>query len=170
MDHATLTDNNGRKSDFRQVILVMTTNTGARERSTNPVGFANDLLEDRSLKAIEKQFSPEFRNRLTVVIEFSSLNQENVTEVVAKQLALLQERLNSKQIELEFNEGVLVYIVDKAYTPEFGVRPVQRWIDIYISKRISEEILFGVLKSGGKAKLISDKEGIEMEFSSGKKN
>lgn len=106
MDHATLTDNNGRKSDFRQVILVMTTNTGARERSTNPVGFANDLLEDRSLKAIEKQFSPEFRNRLTAVIEFSSLNQENVTKVVAKQLALLQERLNSKQIELEFNEDV----------------------------------------------------------------
>ncbi|UOG36423.1 ATP-dependent Clp protease ATP-binding subunit ClpA [Leptospira noguchii] len=170
MDHATLTDNNGRKSDFRQAILVMTTNTGARERSTNPVGFANDLLEDRSLKAIEKQFSPEFRNRLTAVIEFSSLNQENVTKVVAKQLALLQERLNSKQIELEFNEDVLVYISDKAYTPEFGARPVQRWIDTHISKRISEEILFGALKSGGKAKLISGKEGIEMEFSSGRKN
>ncbi|KXZ30236.1 ATP-dependent Clp protease ATP-binding subunit ClpA [Leptospira santarosai] len=170
MDHATLTDNNGRKSDFRQVILVMTTNTGARERSTNPVGFENDLLEDRSLKAIEKQFSPEFRNRLTAVIEFSSLNQENVTKVVAKQLALLQERLNSKQIELEFQDDVLVHIADKAYTPEFGARPVQRWIDTHISKRISEEVLFGALKSGGKVKLIFGKEGIEMEFISGKKS
>ncbi|XDD51785.1 ATP-dependent Clp protease ATP-binding subunit ClpA [Leptospira sp. WS92.C1] len=170
MDHATLTDNNGRKSDFRQVILVMTTNTGAKERSTNPVGFANDLLEDRSLKALEKQFSPEFRNRLTAVIEFASLGLENVTKVVAKQLALLQERLNAKHIELEFQDDVLIYIADKAYTPEFGARPVQRWIDTHISKRISEEILFGELKSGGKAKLIAGKEGIEMEFSSGKKS
>lgn len=122
MDHATLTDNNGRKSDFRQVILVMTTNTGARERATNPVGFGNDVLEDRSTKAIERQFSPEFRNRLTAVIEFSSLNPENVTKVVAKQLALLQERLNVKQIELEFQEDVLQYVATQAYTPEFGAR------------------------------------------------
>ncbi|MDV6234983.1 ATP-dependent Clp protease ATP-binding subunit ClpA [Leptospira ellisii] len=170
MDHATLTDNNGRKSDFRQVILIMTTNTGARERSTNPVGFANDVLEDRSLKAIERQFSPEFRNRLTAVIEFSSLNQENVTKVVAKQLALLQERLNAKQIELEFQEDVLKYIAAQAYTPEFGARPVQRWLDTHISKRISEEILFGVLKSGGRTKLATGENGIEFEFLAGKKS
>ncbi|TGK35139.1 ATP-dependent Clp protease ATP-binding subunit ClpA [Leptospira gomenensis] len=170
MDHATLTDNNGRKSDFRQVILVMTTNTGARERATNPVGFGNDVLEDRSTKAIERQFSPEFRNRLTAVIEFSSLNPENVTKVVAKQLALLQERLNVKQIELEFQEDVLQYVATQAYTPEFGARPVQRWLDTHISKRISEEILFGILKAGGRAKLKAGKDGIEFEFFAGKKS
>ncbi|PKA02688.1 hypothetical protein CH375_21505, partial [Leptospira ellisii] len=126
--------------------------------------------EDRSLKAIERQFSPEFRNRLTAVIEFSSLNQENVTKVVAKQLALLQERLNAKQIELEFQEDVLKYIAAQAYTPEFGARPVQRWLDTHISKRISEEILFGVLKSGGRTKLATGENGIEFEFLAGKKS
>lgn len=96
MDHATLTDNNGRKADFKQVILIMTTNTGARERASNPLGFDNTALIDRGLKAIEKQFSPEFRNRLTAVIEFASLDEGTVSKVVRKQLELLETRLKEK--------------------------------------------------------------------------
>lgn len=114
MDHATLTDNNGRKADFKQVILIMTTNTGARERAANPLGFENTALLDRGLKAIERQFSPEFRNRLTAIIEFSSLEEDVVSRVVRKQLELLDERLKEKRISLEYEDEVLLSIARKA--------------------------------------------------------
>ncbi|EPG75531.1 ATP-dependent Clp protease ATP-binding subunit ClpA [Leptospira fainei serovar Hurstbridge str. BUT 6] len=153
MDHATLTDNNGRKADFKQVILIMTTNTGARERAANPLGFENTALLDRGLKAIERQFSPEFRNRLTAIIEFASLEENVVSRVVRKQLELLEDRLKEKRISLEYEDNVLLFIARKAYDPLFGARPVQRWIDSNISKKLSEEILFGELRSGGRVLL-----------------
>ncbi len=153
MDHATLTDNNGRKADFKQVILIMTTNTGARERAANPLGFDNTALHDRGLKALEKQFSPEFRNRLTAVIEFNSLDESVVSKVVHKQLELLEVRLKEKGIHLKYEDDVLRWIAKKSYDPLFGARPVQRWIDSNISKKLSEEILFGSLKNGGEVLL-----------------
>ncbi|TGK04067.1 ATP-dependent Clp protease ATP-binding subunit ClpA [Leptospira langatensis] len=164
MDHATLTDNNGRKADFKQVILIMTTNTGARERATNPLGFDNTALLDRGLKAIERQFSPEFRNRLTAVIEFNSLEEDVVSKVVRKQLELLETRLKEKNIHLQYGEEVLRWIAKKSYDPLFGARPVQRWIDANISKKLSEEILFGELKSGGLASLEIVEEELKLVF------
>ncbi|EQA37034.1 ATP-dependent Clp protease ATP-binding subunit ClpA [Leptospira inadai serovar Lyme str. 10] len=165
MDHATLTDNNGRKADFKQVILIMTTNTGARERAANPLGFENTALLDRGLKAIERQFSPEFRNRLTAIIEFSSLEEDVVSRVVRKQLELLDERLKEKRISLEYEDEVLLFIARKAYDPLFGARPVQRWIDSNISKKLSEEILFGELRSGGRVLLREVDNELTLTFS-----
>ncbi|PJZ26202.1 ATP-dependent Clp protease ATP-binding subunit ClpA [Leptospira hartskeerlii] len=169
MDHATLTDNNGRKADFKQVILIMTTNTGARERASNPLGFDNTALTDRGLKAIEKQFSPEFRNRLTAVIEFSSLDEGTVSKVVRKQLELLETRLKEKSIQLHYGEEVLLWIAKKSYDPLFGARPVQRWIDSNISKKLSEEILFGELKNGGDVNLEIQNEELKLVFRSREK-
>ncbi|TGK14703.1 ATP-dependent Clp protease ATP-binding subunit ClpA [Leptospira fluminis] len=165
MDHATLTDNNGRKADFKQVILIMTTNTGARERAANPLGFENTALADRGLKAIERQFSPEFRNRLTAIVEFEALDESVVSKVVRKQLELLEERLEEKKIVLEYGEEVLVFIARKAYDPLFGARPVQRWIDSNVSKRLSEEILFGKLRAGGSVRLREIEGELELDFS-----
>lgn len=164
MDHATLTDNNGRKADFKQVILIMTTNTGARERASNPLGFDNSVLQDRGLKAIERQFSPEFRNRLTSVIEFAGLDQDIVAKVVRKQLELLETRLLEKGIRLKYGEDVLQWIAGKSYDSQFGARPVQRWIDSNISKKLSEEILFGSLKNGGEVLLKIEEEDLRLEF------
>ncbi|TGM98733.1 ATP-dependent Clp protease ATP-binding subunit ClpA [Leptospira dzoumogneensis] len=169
MDHATLTDNNGRKADFKQVILIMTTNTGARERASNPLGFDNTALTDRGLKAIEKQFSPEFRNRLTAVIEFASLDEGTVSKVVRKQLELLEVRLKEKSIQLHYGEDVLLWIAKKSYDPLFGARPVQRWIDSNISKKLSEEILFGELKNGGDVNLEIQNEELKLVFRSREK-
>ncbi|EIE01587.1 ATP-dependent Clp protease ATP-binding subunit ClpA [Leptospira licerasiae] len=169
MDHATLTDNNGRKADFKQVILIMTTNTGARERASNPLGFDNTALIDRGLKAIEKQFSPEFRNRLTAVIEFASLDEGTVSKVVRKQLELLETRLKEKNIQLHYGEDVLHWIAKKSYDPLFGARPVQRWIDSNISKKLSEEILFGELKNGGDVNLEIQNEELKLVFRSREK-
>ncbi|TGM11332.1 ATP-dependent Clp protease ATP-binding subunit ClpA [Leptospira selangorensis] len=169
MDHATLTDNNGRKADFKQVILIMTTNTGARERASNPLGFDNTALTDRGLKAIEKQFSPEFRNRLTAVIEFASLDEGTVSKVVRKQLELLETRLKEKSIQLHYGEDVLIWIAKKSYDPLFGARPVQRWIDSNISKKLSEEILFGELKNGGDVNLEIQNEELKLVFRSREK-
>ncbi|EQA43635.1 ATP-dependent Clp protease ATP-binding subunit ClpA [Leptospira broomii serovar Hurstbridge str. 5399] len=165
MDHATLTDNNGRKADFKQVILIMTTNTGARERAANPLGFENTALLDRGLKAIERHFSPEFRNRLTAIIEFSSLEEDVVSRVVRKQLELLEDRLKEKRISLEYQDEVLLFIARKAYDPLFGARPVQRWIDSNISKKLSEEILFGELRSGGRVLLREVDNELTLTFS-----
>lgn len=164
MDHATLTDNNGRKADFKQVILIMTTNTGARERASNPLGFDNAAMQDRGMKAIERQFSPEFRNRLTSVIEFASLDEGIVSKVVHKQLELLEIRLKEKSVVLKYGEEVLLWIARKSYDPLFGARPVQRWIDSNISKKLSEEILFGALKNGGTVGLEIREEELHLEF------
>ncbi|EPG66978.1 ATP-dependent Clp protease ATP-binding subunit ClpA [Leptospira wolffii] len=164
MDHATLTDNNGRKADFKQVILIMTTNTGARERASNPLGFDNAAMQDRGMKAIERQFSPEFRNRLTSVIEFASLDEGIVSKVVHKQLELLEIRLKEKSVVLKYGEEVLLWIARKSYDPLFGARPVQRWIDSNISKKLSEEILFGALKNGGNVGLEIREEELHLEF------
>ncbi|TGK56854.1 ATP-dependent Clp protease ATP-binding subunit ClpA [Leptospira wolffii] len=164
MDHATLTDNNGRKADFKQVILIMTTNTGARERASNPLGFDNAAMQDRGMKAIERQFSPEFRNRLTSVIEFASLDEGIVSKVVHKQLELLEIRLKEKSVVLKYGEEVLLWIARKSYDPLFGARPVQRWIDSNISKKLSEEILFGTLKNGGTVGLEIREEELHLEF------
>jgi len=153
MDYATLTDNNGRKSDFRRVILIMTTNTGARESMVKPVGFGKKDFEDRSLKAIEKQFSPEFRNRLTSIITFLPLSPAVTEEIVRKMVRQLGERLAAKQVKIELEESACKYLASKGFDAHFGARPLRRVIENEISKPLSREILFGKLQKGGEVKI-----------------
>lgn len=165
MDHATLTDNNGRKADFKQVILIMTTNTGARERQMPLVGFEGDSnQDDRSQRAIERVFSPEFRNRLTAIIQFDALSGSIVEKVVQKQIDLLEQKLYTKKVHLEIEEGVLSFIAKEAYDENFGARPVQRWIDSHIAKKLSGELLFGKLKSGGTVRISVLEDSLSFAF------
>ena len=156
MDYATLTDNTGRKADFKNIILIMTSNTGARENENKPIGFERDLFEDRSPKAIMTMFTPEFRNRLTTIIYFKKLSIEMAELIVDKEIKSLQEKLNKKSIILDLKPEARRYLAKKGYDPKNGARPIHRLIETEISKRISQEILFGDLKDGGNVRVDSD--------------
>ncbi|QQR79965.1 MAG: ATP-dependent Clp protease ATP-binding subunit ClpA [Deltaproteobacteria bacterium] len=160
MDYATLTDNNGRKSDFRQIVLIMTTNTGARDNSIRTIGFEKAEFEDRSQKAIERSFSPEFRNRLTGVVNFSALEQSIVEQIVDKMVAQLEARLKSKNVSITLESGARTYLAKKGFDPQMGARPIRRLIEAEISKPLSKEILFGTLQNGGDVTISSDGEKI----------
>jgi len=151
MDHATLTDSNGRKVDFRQVILILTTNTGSRESMNRNVGFAKKEFEDRSGEAIDKYFSPEFRNRLNGIIIFNSLDIKVVEKIVDKMIGELQERLIQKKVIISLAPEARLFLARKGYDSQLGARPVQRLINSEISEKLSQEILFGELSGGGKA-------------------
>ncbi len=166
MDHATLTDSNGRKVDFRQIVLILTTNTGSRESSQRTVGFEKDEFEDKSLIAIEKFFSPEFRNRLNATLHFSSLTKEVVEKIVDKMVGQLAERLKAKKVTVELTPKARTYIAEKGYDKQLGARPIQRLIDSEISQKLSKEILFGDLSTGrgGKVKIVVKKGALGFEF------
>jgi ATP-dependent Clp protease ATP-binding subunit ClpA len=152
MDHATLTDNNGRKSDFRNVILLMTSNAGAREMSGNAIGFKAGAEEDRGLRglaAIEKLFSPEFRNRLDAVIPFHSLTQEIMEKIVDKFMAELGVQLAAKNVALELAPEARAWLARKGFDPAFGARPLGRLIQKEVKDRLADRILFGDLAAGG---------------------
>ena len=149
MDHATLTDSNGRKVDFRQIVLILTTNTGSRESSQRTVGFEKEEYEDKSAQAIERYFSPEFRNRLNAVLHFSSLSKEVVEKIVDKMVGQLAERLKVKKVSIELTPEARAYIAEKGYNKQLGARPIQRLIDSEITQNLTHEILFGQLSSGG---------------------
>lgn len=164
MDYATLTDNNGRKSDFRQVVMIMTTNMGARESSTRTVGFAKSPYEDKSQKAIEKAFSPEFRNRLTDTIQFNPLPMEVIEQIVEKMISELEERLKSKNITITLEESARKYIAEKGFDEQFGARPIRRLIENEISHPLSSEILFGKLATGGEVVIRSKEDRLIFDY------
>ena len=166
MDYAALTDSNGRKSDFRNVILIMTTNTGAREAMQNAIGFESDIHSDRSLKAVEKAFSPEFRNRLSAIIQFNALDLTQVESIVERMVGELSKRLQKKRVHLELSPEARTYLAKKGFDRRYGARPIQRLIEQEIAYVLSTEILFGRLASsrGGKVK-VEVKEG-KLEFKS----
>jgi ATP-dependent Clp protease ATP-binding subunit ClpA len=153
MDHATLTDSNGRKVDFRQIILILTTNTGSRESSRRTTGFGKHEYEDKSAEAIDRYFSPEFRNRLNAIVHFNSLDIEVVKRIVDKIIGQLGDRLKPKKVSIELGEGARTYLAEKGYDSRLGARPIQRLIDAEITERLSKEILFGKLSTGGKARI-----------------
>ncbi|TGL62742.1 ATP-dependent Clp protease ATP-binding subunit ClpA [Leptospira ognonensis] len=142
MDHATLTDSTGKKADFRQVILILTTNTGATERSKPLLGFEPSEYDDRSMKAIERTFTPEFRNRLTSVIEFNSLPIDTVLKIVDRMFNELKEKAKSKGVQITLSEEARKYLAESGYSKEMGARPIQRIIDTEIGKPLSKMILF----------------------------
>lgn len=164
MDHATLTDNNGRKSDFRQVILIMTTNTGARDSVVRAIGFEKSSYEDKSTKAIERTFSPEFRNRLTGIIQFNPLEQKVIEQIVEKVLAELESRLKGKGISLNLDHSAISYLAQKGFDPQYGARPIKRLIESEVAKRLSHEILFGRLSKGGHATISATDQELKFVF------
>ncbi|TGM65443.1 ATP-dependent Clp protease ATP-binding subunit ClpA [Leptospira levettii] len=142
MDHATLTDSTGKKADFKNVILILTTNTGAQESSKPLLGFDSDRYDDRSLKAIERTFTPEFRNRLTAVIEFNSLSITIVEQVVKRMFQTLQNKAKEKGIQLDITEKAVRYLAETGYDKAMGARPIQRIINSEIGKPLSKKLLF----------------------------
>jgi len=167
MDHATLTDNNGKKADFRNVILIMTSNAGSREMSANAIGFG-DLRgdsESKGKKAIEKFFSPEFRNRLDAIINFNPLTQPIMEKVVDKFIAELKEQLSVKKIQLTLSEAARIWLANKGYNPDYGARPLARLIQVEIKDKLSDEILFGKLEKGGQVTIDLEKENLVFSYS-----
>ena len=153
MDHAALTDNNGKKADFRNIILIMTTNAGAREMSGSPLGFGAPSNASKGKEAVEKMFSPEFRNRLDAMISFNSLSRENIERVVDKFIMELDQQLNDRKVFLSLTAAARRWFADRGYDPAFGARPMARLIQNEIKRVLADEILFGKLQNGGKVEV-----------------
>jgi ATP-dependent Clp protease ATP-binding subunit ClpA len=153
MDHASLTDNNGRKADFRNIILIMTTNAGAREISGAPLGFGKRSNVGKGKEAIEKMFSPEFRNRLDAMVVFNSLSPEVIERVVDKFILELDLQLDEKKVFLQLMPKARRWLAQRGYDPVFGARPMARLIQTEIKRVLADEILFGRLQDGGKVEI-----------------
>lgn len=159
MDHGTLTDNNGRKADFRNVILVMTTNAGAQEMSRASVGFTEQDHSSDGMTIIKKSFSPEFRNRLDTIIEFASLDVISIKRVVDKLVVELEAKLGNNNVTLELDDDARDWIADRGYDPKMGARPMARIIQEQIKRPLAEELLFGSLSDGGHVKVTVGEDG-----------
>ena len=151
LDYATLTDNNGKRADFRNVIIIMTSNAGAREMSTNTIGFGSPTsdVEQKSIKAVEKLFSPEFRNRLDGIIGFSALNISIMEKIVDKFMAELNLQLAAKKVTLTLSDPARRQLAEAGHDPRYGARPLSRLIQTKIKDPLTDEILFGRLEKGG---------------------
>lgn len=149
MDHGTLTDNNGRKADFRNVVLVMTSNAGAQEISRNSIGFSEQDNSSDGMEALKKIFSPEFRNRLDAIVQFSALSEEVVETIVDKFLTELQAQLDQQRVMLEVDESARRWLAKEGYDERMGARPMQRLIQEKVKKPLAEDLLFGDLVNGG---------------------
>ncbi len=149
MDHGTLTDNNGRKADFRNVIIVMTTNAGAQEMARSSIGFTNQDNTGDASEAIKRIFQPEFRNRLDAVIHFAPLEGRTIQSVVEKFLIELETQLGEKGVELEVDDDARAWIAERGYDAKMGARPMARLIQDHIRRPLAEELLFGKLAQGG---------------------
>ncbi len=165
MDHAALTDNNGKKADFRNIILIMTTNAGAREMSGAPLGFGARSNAGKGKEAIEKMFSPEFRNRLDAMIVFNSLSMEIIERVVDKFIIELDHQLNEKKVFLQLTVKARRWLAEKGYDPSFGARPMARLIQNEIKRVLADEILFGRLQSGGKVEVDENENKLAFTYS-----
>jgi ATP-dependent Clp protease ATP-binding subunit ClpA len=162
MDHATLTDNNGRKADFRNVVLVMTTNAGAQELARSMIGFHGGVGTGNPKTVIERMFSPEFRNRLSATIEFAPLSPPVVEKVVDKFLSELQERLDKQKVVLTTTPAARKWLAEHGFDPRFGARPLGRLIENEIARALADEVLFGRLTKGGR--VIVDVDGDRLSF------
>jgi ATP-dependent Clp protease ATP-binding subunit ClpA len=159
MDHATLTDNTGRKADFRNVVLIMTTNAGGRELTAQPMGFRTAQSGDPAKKPIERLFSPEFRNRLDSIVRFDTLSTETIKQIVDKQIRELQAALQPKHITLELSDAARDWLAQHGYDKDFGARPMSRLIDDKLRKPLAEAMLFGELADGGGVAVVDVVEG-----------
>ena len=153
MDHGKLTDHNGRAVDFRNVILIMTSNAGAAEQAKSAIGFGRDRREGEDTAAIERTFTPEFRNRLDAVIAFAPLPKEVINQVVTKFVLQLEAQLLDRNVHIELTPEAAAWLGDKGYDDKMGARPLGRVIQEHIKKPLAEELLFGKLTKGGLVKV-----------------
>jgi ATP-dependent Clp protease ATP-binding subunit ClpA len=159
MDHGTLTDNNGRKADFRNIIMVMTTNAGAQEMSRASIGFTKQDHSSDGMEIIRKQFSPEFRNRLDSIIQFASLDHQSIKRVVDKLVVELEAKLDSNDVTIELDDAAREWIAERGYDPKMGARPMARIIQEHIKRPLAEELLFGSLANGGHVRITVGSDG-----------
>ncbi len=159
MDHGTLTDNNGRKADFRNVVIIMTTNAGAAELSKTSMGFTASRQAGDEMGEIKRMFTPEFRNRLDGIISFQSLDRAIILRVVDKFLMQLEEQLHEKKVDISFTQALRDYLADKGFDPQMGARPMSRLIQDMIRSALADELLFGRLAGGGKVTVDIDGNG-----------
>jgi ATP-dependent Clp protease ATP-binding subunit ClpA len=166
MDHGTLTDNNGRKADFRHVIIVMTTNAGAFEMSRPSIGFTQSETGSDAMEAIKRLFSPEFRNRLDAVIQFGSLDQDTIERVVDKLLVEAEAQLEQKRVSISVSDEARRWIAKRGYDPKMGARPMARVIQEFIKRPLAEELLFGKLVNGGHVEVTLSEDGEKLKLDS----
>ena len=162
MDHATLTDSHGRKADFRHICLILTTNAGARGQGSRHLGFSGDGLPTSARGAIEKTFTPEFRNRLDAIVPFAPLGRPEILKVVDKNLQELQALLADKGVVLDVAKDARLWLANKGYDPAFGARPMARLVEQQIKKPLADLMLFGSLQQGGKAKVAVGSDGLTL--------
>jgi ATP-dependent Clp protease ATP-binding subunit ClpA len=166
MDHGTLTDNNGRKADFRNVIIVMTTNAGAEALNKAVMGFTAKKESGDEMAEIRRMFTPEFRNRLDAIISFASLDHEIILRVVDKFLMQLEEQLHEKKVEAVFTDKLKAFLAEKGFDPVMGARPMARLIQDTIRRALADELLFGNLANGGKVTVdIGEDEKVVLQVS-----
>ena len=166
MDHATLTDNNGKKADFRHVIIIMTSNAGAREMAAQAIGFGNISNEGKDQQAIEKLFNPEFRNRLDATVHFRALPMQAIERVVEKFVKELVEQLTERKVSITLTPAACRYLAEKGYDKTFGARPMARLIQTEVKQVLADEILFGQLQEGGSVEIDFDEEKLTFSYES----
>ena len=159
MDHGTLTDNNGRQADFRNTVLIMTTNAGAQEAARESIGFARQDHSSDAMGALKKMFTPEFRNRLDAIMQFNALPMEVIKNIVDKFLVELQTQLDAKKVQLEVDEDARDWLAREGYDERMGARPMQRLIQEKIKRQLAEDILFGELANNGGTVRVTVEEG-----------
>lgn len=159
MDHGTLTDNNGRKADFRNVIIIMTTNAGAETMQKSTIGFTNSRQAGDEMGDIKRLFTPEFRNRLDAIVSFRALDEEIILRVVDKFLLQLESQLAEKKVEVTFTDGLRKHLAKTGFDPLMGARPMQRLIQDTIRRALADELLFGRLVDGGRLTVDIDADG-----------
>jgi ATP-dependent Clp protease ATP-binding subunit ClpA len=163
MDHATLTDSHGRKADFRHVILIMTTNAGARDLSDRKLGFADAGKGGSSRGALERTFTPEFRNRLDAIVNFSALGTSEIEKVVDKQIDEVRGMVAAKRVTIELEPAARTWLAAKGFDRAFGARPMARLIERVVKKPLSELLLFGSLADGGTVRVVVDGDEIRLQ-------
>jgi ATP-dependent Clp protease ATP-binding subunit ClpA len=165
MDHGTLTDNNGRKADFRNVIIIMTTNAGAEEMSRASIGFTRQNHTSDGMEALKKTFSPEFRNRLDAIVQFGPLTPETISTVIDKFLVELQVQLDDKKVTLHVDDSAREWFAEHGYSLTMGARPMGRLIQDKLKKALAEEILFGELTDGGEVTVSMENGEVKLAIS-----
>ena len=166
MDYGTLTDNNGRKADFRNVIIVMTTNAGTEQMSRSSVGFVNQDHSGDDRDVINKLFTPEFRNRLDSIIRFGSLDEETILEVAGKFVLQLEEQLADKHVSLRVEDSARQWLAKHGHDPSMGARPMSRLIRDRINQALADELLFGKLTNGGSVRVSAKQDELVFEIES----
>ena len=164
MDHGTLTDNNGRKSDFRNVVIIMTTNAGAEALNKVQIGFTKSASAGDEMGDIKRLFTPEFRNRLDAIVSFAALDKSVILRVVDKFLMQLDEQLHEKKVDAIFTDALKDYLADNGFDPLMGARPMARLIQDTIRSSLADELLFGKLSNGGKVTVDVRDGKVELEF------